>query len=295
MSGTSKQDYLYYVNGSFVPASQASLHLNDLGLVRGYGVFEVLRTYGTRPFGLLAHLERMQRSAAQIELDLPWSLAEIKSIVEATLAQNDPTDVTIRIIATGGASSSFLIPEDRPSLLVMLAAVKPYSEHLYRDGAPLITYNLPRFMPTVKSLNYITAIMGQRRARAAGAIEALHCDEQGVISECTTSNFFIFRGDQLITPALDVLPGVTRAAVLELADDLFEIHQRPIQRTELTLADEAFITSTTKEVMPIVRIDEQIIGNGLVGARTLRLLQLFRSAVAQDPIPVLSKPILTHP
>ncbi len=288
MSDIGGHDYLYYVNGAFVPASQAALQLDDLGLVRGYGVFEVLRTYGTRPFGLRAHLERLQRSAAQIELDLPWSLAELESIVETTLARNDPTDVTIRIIATGGSSSSFLTPEDRPSLLVMLAAVKPTPEQQYRDGAALITFDCPRFMPTVKSLNYITAIMGQRRARAAGAIEALHCDAQGMISECTTSNFFIFRGDRLITPVLDVLPGITRAAVLELADDLFEIDQRPIHRSELALADEAFITSTTKEIMPIVRIDEQIIGDGVVGARTRRLLQLFRSAVVQDPIPILN-------
>jgi len=287
MSNAGKPDYLYYVNGNFVPASQASLRLDDLGLVRGYGVFEVLRTYGVRPFGLRAHLERMQRSAAQIELDLPWSLAEIESIVEATLARNDPTDVTVRIIVTGGASSSFLIPEDRPSLLVMPAAVKPYPEQFYREGVTLITYDSPRFMPTVKSLNYITAIMGQRRARAASAIEALHCDAHGVISECTTSNFFIFRGDQLITPALDVLPGITRAAALALAEDLYEIHERPIHRSELALADEAFITSTTKEIMPIVRIDEQVIADGLVGARTQRLLQLFRSAVLQEPIPVL--------
>lgn len=294
MSDSNKHDYVYYVNGDFAPASQASLPLGDLGLVRGYGVFEVLRTYGEQPFGLRAHLERMQRSAAQIELDLPWSLAELESIVEATLARNDPTDVTIRIIATGGASSTFLMPEDHPSLLVMLAAVKPYPAHLYREGATLITYDSPRFMPTVKSLNYVTAIMGQRRARAAGAIEALHCDAQGLLSECTTSNFFIFRGDRLITPALDVLPGITRAAVLELAGDLFEIQMRPIHRSELTLADEAFITSTTKEVMPIVRIDDQVIGDGSAGARTQRLLQQFRAAVVQDPAPVLSNPVLIH-
>ncbi|GIK73921.1 MAG: branched chain amino acid aminotransferase [Chloroflexota bacterium] len=288
MNSVNGHDYLYYVNGNFAPASQASLRLDDLGLVRGYGVFEVLRTYGVRPFGLRAHLERMQRSAAQIELDLPWSLAEIEAIVEETLARNDPTDVTIRIIATGGASSSFLMPEGRPSLLVMLAAVKPYPEEMYRRGATLITYDCPRFMPTVKSLNYITAIIGQRRAKAAGAIEALHCDAQGVISECTTSNFFIVRGDQLITPSVDVLPGVTRAAVLELAGDLFEIHERSIHRSELALAEEAFITSTTKEIMPIVRIDDQVIGDGAVGVHTQRLLHLFRSAVAQDPFPVLT-------
>lgn len=287
MSDSFEHSYVYYVNGEYLPAEQASLGLNDLGLVRGYGVFEVLRTYGARPFGLRAHLERLQKSAAQIDLALPWSLDEIEKTVEATLAHNNPTDVTIRIIVTGGTSSSFLIPEDRPSLLVMLAPIKPYAEQLYQKGAALITVDYPRFMPTVKSLNYVTAIMGQRKARSAGAIEALYCNAQGLITECTTSNFFILRGDRLITPVVDVLPGITRAAVLELAGDLFQIVERPIYRNELAMVDEAFITSTTKEIMPIVRIDEQVIGDGCAGQCTQRLLQLFRASISQGSISVL--------
>jgi branched-chain amino acid aminotransferase len=283
-------DYLYYVNGAFTPASQAAIGLNDLGLVRGYGVFEVLRTYGDRPFGLRAHLDRLAYSAAQIELALPAPLPEIEAIVMETLTRNAARDVTIRIIVTGGASSSFLMPEDRPTLLVMLAPVKPYAAQMYADGAALITVDAARFMPTVKSLNYIPAIMGQRKARAAGAIEALYCDAAGVITECTTSNFFIFKGDQLITPAQDVLPGVTRAAALEVAGDLFAIVTRPIQRDELAEADEAFITSTTKEIMPIVRVDAQSIGAGRPGARTQRLRQSFQAYVAQGSNPLFHQP-----
>jgi branched-chain amino acid aminotransferase len=284
MTESLPSDYLYYVNGEFIPASQAAVGLNDLGLVRGYGVFEVLRTYGARPFGLRAHLDRLAYSAAQIELALPWSLDAIAAIVMETLARNAATDVTVRIIVTGGPSSSFLMPEDEPSLLVMLAPVKPYAEHFYRDGAALITLDAARFMPTVKSLNYIPAILGQRKARAAGAVEALYCDA-GIITECTTSNFFIFQGDQLITPVQDVLPGITRAAALEVAGDLFEIVERPIRRDELAHADEAFITSTTKEIMPIVRIDAQPIGAGRPGVRTLRLLQHFHEYVAHGANP----------
>ena len=284
MSDSPVHDYLYYVNGEFTPSSQAAIGLTDLGLVRGYGVFEVLRTYGPRPFGLRAHLERLQHSAMQIDLALPWSLDEIEATVQATLARNNPTDVTIRIIVTGGASSNFLLPEGRPSLLVMLAPVKPYAAHFYRDGAALITFACARFMPTVKSLNYITALMGQRKARAAGAVEALYCDvagdARGGVTECTTSNFFIFKGDQLITPVQDVLPGITRAAALEVAGDLFELIERPIQRDELAEADEAFITSTTKEIMPIVHIDGQRIGDGSPGVRTQRLSDLFHEYVA---------------
>jgi branched-chain amino acid aminotransferase len=132
--------------------------------------------------------------------------------------------------------------------------------------------------------------LGQRRAHAADAIEALYCNAAGVITECTTSNFFIFKGNQLITPVQDVLPGITRAAVLEIAGDLFEIVERPILRSELAEADEAFITSTTKEVMPIVRIDTQIIGVGRPGERTQRLQHSFQAYVAQGSNPLFHQP-----
>ncbi|MFZ4849175.1 MAG: aminotransferase class IV [Caldilinea sp.] len=280
---------IYYVNGRFLPAAQAALGVDDLGLVRGYGVFEVLRTYGVRPFGLRAHLERLQRSAAQIELALPGSLEEIGQIVEATLAQNDGCDVTARVIVTGGSSGTFLMPEDRPSLLVMVEPVRPFPESLYQTGASLITVDLPRFMPTVKSLNYVTAIRGQRRAKQAGAVEALYCDPQGWLSECTTSNLFLVRGDQLITPTGEVLPGITRAAVLELAADLLEVVERPVHCSELAQADELFITSTTKEILPIVRVDDQTIAAGRVGGRTQQLSELFCQAVRQEPIVLLSR------
>ena len=134
-------------------------------------------------------------------------------------------------------------------------------------------------MPTVKSLNYISAIRGQQRARAQGAVEALYCTADGILSECTTSNLFVFFGDQLVTPNVDVLPGITRGVALELAEDLFEVVQRPLHYDELATADEVFITSTTKELMPIVRIDDQPIGAGRPGPRTYRLLDHFHTYV----------------
>lgn len=278
-------EYIYYVNGSFVPASTAAIGLNDLGLVRGYGVFEVLRTYGVTPFHLHEHLERLQRSASQIDWVLPWSTAELEMIVFDTLARNDPTNVAIRIIVTGGASASFLMPDSTPSLMVLLTAVKPFPEEIYATGARLLTVDLPHFMPTVKSINYITAIMGQQRAKRVGAIEALYCGADGVLTECTTSNLFVFQGDRLCTPGADVLPGITRAAVLEIASDLFEIELRPLHYAELATASEVFITSTTKEIMPIVRVDDITIGDGRVGSRTQRLHSLFRASVEQLCVP----------
>ena len=275
-------NYLYYLNGAFVPAAQASLPVDDIGLVRGYGVFDVLRTYGASPFEMRAHLERLQRSAAQIDLPLPWSLAELEQIVRETLARNDARDVTVRIIVTGGSSANTMAPGDTPTLLVILAPVRPSAEQLYREGATLISVDLARFMPTVKSLNYITAIMAQKRARQQGAVEALFRTPAGELSECTTSNLFVFRGDELVTPAEGVLDGITRQVVLDLAGDRFAVSLRPLLYAELAEADEAFITSTTKEIMPIVRIDDITIGSGRPGRRTQELRDCFQSYVRQS-------------
>jgi branched-chain amino acid aminotransferase len=276
-------DFVYYVNGEFVPAATASIALNDLGIVRGYGVFDVLRTYGPVPFALRQHLERLQRSAAALELPLPWPLAQLAEIVHTTLARNGhPHDVTVRLVLTGGASANFLTPEDKPSLAVILAPVRPYPPEIYAAGGRLITVDYARFMPEVKSLNYITGILGQKRARAAGAVEALYRTPAGEVTECTTSNFFAFRGDQLLTPVAEVLPGVTRDVVLEIASDMFDVVLTPLRYAELGEFDEAFITSTTKEVMPIVGVDDIVIGAGRPGLRTQRLLEAFRHYVTTE-------------
>ncbi len=282
-------ELVYYVNGDFVPASAASFALNDLGIVRGYGVFDVLRTYGPAPFALRPHLERLRQSAARIEVSLPWSLAELEEIVHATLARNGhPHDVTVRLVLTGGASANFLLPEEKPSLAVILAPVRPYPAETYTTGGRLITVDYARFMPDVKSLNYITGVLGQKRARAAGAVEALYRTPAGEVTECTTSNFFVFRGDQLITPVHEVLAGVTRDVVLEIAGDMFEVVMGPLHYADLGQYDEAFITSTTKEVMPIVGVDDMVIGIGRPGLRTQRLAAAFKQYVAAETAKILA-------
>jgi branched-chain amino acid aminotransferase len=283
-------DFIYYVNGCFVPASQAAVSVGDLGLVRGYGVFDVLRTYNRVPFALRRHLERLQRSAQQIDLPLPATIDRLEQLVYECLARNagiEPAvDVTVRLIVTGGSAASFMLPEGESSLMIIVAPVRAVAAGYYSEGASLITVDIPRFMPSVKSINYISAILGQKQARQAGAVEALYCTRDGIISECTTSNFFVVHEGQLITPDQDVLAGITRNVAIELAADLGEVVLRPILRQELAEVDEAFITSTTKEIMPIARVDDIRIGSGRPGPYTQRLAELFRSFTHQVPAPV---------
>lgn len=274
---------VYYVNGEYVDATSAALPVGDLGIVRGYGVFDLGRTYGREPFRLREHIERLERSAAQIDLSLPWSADELEAIALETLARNpDILDASIRIVVTGGESASYMMPEEKPSLFVMVTSLNLPKQELFESGAKLITIQGDRFLPTVKSINYIGAIMAMKQAKRAGAVEALYVSADGSITECTTSNFFAFKGDTLITPEKGVLDGITRAATLEVADDIYTIEYRNLRMDELGEIDEAFITSTTKEILPIVQVDEIVIGDGAPGARSKRLMAVLHELVQHE-------------
>ncbi len=160
---------IYYLNGSFVQAADAVLPLNDLGLVRGYGVFDLLRSYDGVPFKLSEHIQRLERSAAAIGLDLPWPGVALEEIARETYRRNALPNATIRIIVTGGSSPNFMSPQGRPSLVVMVEPVAPNSPAEYERGAKIISVEMARFMPTVKSLNYIGAIMAMKQAEPAGS------------------------------------------------------------------------------------------------------------------------------
>ena len=274
---------VYYLNGEYVAASQATLRLNDLGIVRGYGVFDLLRTYDGKLFKLHEHVLRLQRSAAAIGLDLPYGPEEIEHLARETYARNQIANATIRIVVTGGAADDFMTPPNRPTLAVLIEPIAPSSNDQYTKGVKLVTTELERIMPTVKSLNYITAIMAMKEAKKAGAVEALYRTKDGRVTEGTRANFFIIRGQALITPQEEVLGGITRDVVLEIAEDDFQVREAPITYAELATCDEAFITSSTKEILPVVQIDDITIGAGRPGPNTQKLMDLFHTYVNAAP------------
>ena len=272
-------DPVYYVNGEYVTAGRAALPLNDLGIVRGYGVFDLLRTYNRVPFRLRDHVLRLENSARLIGLALPWSTAQLEAVARETYQRNDIENATIRMIVTGGPSGNFMTPQNKPSLLVMVNPIAPSSPDPYIRGARAMTTIIERIMPTVKSLNYIGAIMAVADASQAGAIEALYLDQNEHVTEGTRTNLFLFRDHCLVTPKDGVLKGITRQVVLELARDQVEVVEMPIHYRDLMSAEEAFITSTTKEILPIIQIDNLQIGSGAPGPGTRRLMELFRTYV----------------
>ena len=276
---------IYYVNGDFVRAEDAALPLGDLAIVRGFGVFDFLRTYNHVPFMLREHVARLLRSAQLIGLHMPLSLAEIESVVHEANDRNGLPDAGIRIVATGGVSSSFMMPEDNTTLAVMVEPVKPVPQQTQIDGAAVTTTDIPRVMPTIKSLNYLGAILAVREAMRVGAIEAVYRTPDGLVTEGTRSNLFIVRDGKLMTPGREVLLGITRQAVMDAVAGRYEVMETDVTYDELLAADEVFLTGTTKEVTPISRVDDTLIGKGVAGELTRDVAECFRAYVVEHTAP----------
>ena len=272
---------IYYIDGNFVDETEAVLPVSDLAILRGYAVFDFLRTYNGHPFHLEAHLKRLRNSASLICLDCPWSLEELSDIVGKTLTQNNYTESNIRLLITGGDSEDSISPGQNPRLLVMVRPVMPHPEIWYKEGAKIITARLNRYIPGAKSTDYIRAIVTLKDAEAAGAIESVYVNKDDQVLEGTTSNLFAVRGDKVITPSDDILPGITRDVLLEITRPHFQVQLRPVSRDELLASNEVFIASSTKEVVPVVRVDDNSIGDQLPGPVTRKVMELFRTYTEQ--------------
>jgi len=182
---------------------------------------------------------------------------------------------TIRILVTGGESEDGVLPSGLPVLAVLITPLGERDMQRFAKGYKLITTPLQRVSPEAKTTNYIAAIQALKEAARRHAADALFVNEQGHVLEATRSNFFIFRGDTLVTPRTGVLVGITRNVVLELAHGRFSIEERPILLEELAQADEAFITGSSREIVPVVQIDDLVIGDGKPGLHTYELEQRF--------------------
>ncbi len=266
---------IYYIDGDYVEAQAARLPVDDLSVLRGFGVFDFLRTYGGRPFHLEDHLARLKRSAELIGLEVGRPLAEIAAIVNETLRRNGHAEANIRIVLTGGSSPDCFLPAGRPRLLIMVTPLVPPPATWYRDGVGIITTPYSRYLPGAKSINYIPAIHAMQGARRQGAVEVLYVKPDGRVTECTTSNLFAVVGGRLLTPETDLLPGITRQVLLALDLPL------PAQITDLSLealhtAEEVFLTASNKEVVPVVGIDQRPVADGRPGKRTREVMNRFR-------------------
>ncbi len=267
---------MFYINDAYVEEKAAKISILDLGLVRGYGVFDYLRTYNGRPFHLYDHLQRLKFSAEYIGLSLPKSLEEIEEIVTEILGKDKGEEQSLKIMITGGTSSDQFLPQEKSTLIVFSYPFQPFPPNFYKNGIKTVTTSLSRTVPQSKTLHYIPAIMTLQKKDAQ---EALYLNKNKEILEATTSNFFAFKNGVLITPdSAELLHGITREVVLKLAKGRFPVELRPIHYEEIKEFDEAFLTSSTKEVLPVSQIDETLIP---LGNNTQVLSTLFADYVKE--------------
>ena len=264
----------YYIDGEFVPENKAFIPVDDLAVLRGFGVCDLMRTYNGKPYFLNEHIKRLENSAKEIGLELPWSCDDMVKIVLETLKKNKTiNEANIRIVITGGSSPDFITPHGNPRLLVLVTQIPELPVSWYEKGVKVITLPIERDIPGAKSISYIPATMALKKAKKENAVEALYVDRHGFVRECATSNFFAFINGSLVTPDRDVLKGITRQVVLDISKDLFDIELRQLPLDEVLNADEVFITGTNKGVVPVVMIDDTIIGNGRPGKNTAGVIK----------------------
>lgn len=265
---------VYYVDGNFVSADKAMIPVDDLAVLRGIGICDIMRTFHKKPYFVDEHIDRLMASGEKIGLSLPWSRSKIKQIVFQTLDKNPGLDeVNIRIVITGGSSPDFLTPTGRPRLIVMVTPINKLPEKWYTHGVKVITLVQERPLAGAKVTSYIPAAMAMTRAKAAGATEVIYVDRNHNAMEGTTSNLFAFFGNTLVTPPADgILKGITRKVILSLAKDRYDVSESTLPLEKLLTADEVFITGTNKGVVPVVKIDDTPIKDGRPGPGTRALM-----------------------
>ncbi|WP_225000252.1 aminotransferase class IV [Cesiribacter sp. SM1] len=269
----------YYFNDRIVQANEAVLPLQDLSMFRGYAIFDYARTHKGKPLLLEQYLKRFRSSAQALRLPLKQSNEELSRIIGELIDRNGFTESGVRLLLTGGYSPDVFTPAD-PNLMIRIENSTLAPQAAYTEGVSLLTNEYLRDWPQVKHTNYLNAIRHWPRVSAAGATEILYYWQDEVL-ECSRSNFFIVKGGKLITSTTEyILAGITRAGVLALAREQgIKTEERIFSLEEVWQADEAFITGTTKRVMPVIKIDDRPIGNGKPGPVSQRLLQLWAAQV----------------
>ena len=276
-----------YINGKFYDKEDAKVSVYDHGLLYGDGVFEGIRSYGGKVFKLREHVDRLWHSAKAIWLEIPISKEKMAAAIEDTLKVNGIEDGYIRVVVTRGTGTLGLDPNkcSDPQVIVIADRISLYPQEFYEQGLEIVTVSTTRnhpaaLSPRIKSLNYLNNILAKIEGLQAGCIEALMLNHKGEVAECTGDNIFLVRDGRILTPPNEagILEGVTRDTVIELARrgaDI-EVKEIPLTKHDVYIADECFLTGTAAEVIPVVKVDSRVIGDGTPGPITRDLIARFK-------------------
>jgi branched-chain amino acid aminotransferase len=280
-----------WVDGQFYDKEDAKISVYDHGLLYGDGVFEGIRVYRGKIFECEAHLRRLFDSARAIRLTLPLSAEQLKAAMQETVLINKFSDCYIRLVATRGVGYLGLNPNrcPKPSIFIIADSIELYPPETYEKGMSIITSSVVRthpnsLSPRIKSLNYLNNILAKVEAADAGVPEAVLLNQDGNVAECTGDNIFIVRDGQVQTPTTSdgILEGITRNTILKLCGKLsIPCGEKTLQRHDLYIADECFLTGTAAEVVPVTRIDGRTIGSGAPGPVTRKLMDAFHKLVRE--------------
>ena len=284
-----------YLNGKFVDKENAKVSVFDHGFLYGDGVFEGIRSYSNLVFKLKEHIDRLYESAHSIMLSIPMTKEQMAKAVVDTLKANNLSDAYIRLVVSRGEGDLGLDPrkcKSGPSIIIIADKIALYPEKLFKEGLTIVTVptvrNMPEALnPQIKSLNYLNNILAKIEAANAGCDEAIMLDSLGFVAECTGDNIFIVKNKHIYTPpqCMGTLRGITRDTVLEIAQKAkSEVHEHVITRHEVYISDECFLTGTAAEIIPVVKVDGRVIGDGKPGKVTLSLMKKFKEVTKKQGV-----------
>ncbi|MDX8430676.1 MAG: aminotransferase class IV [Candidatus Algichlamydia australiensis] len=255
-----------YVNGLYTDDPKISGF--DLGVLRGLGIFDYFITYDRTPFHFSDHFLRLKKNAEKVRIKLPHTEKEVRAIVDELMQQNPNGELAFRMVLTAGSKRE-------SHFMILVTEIDRPDPTYYQTGVKLQTAIIPRVYPDIKSLFYMPAILALNEAQTMGFFEVLGKTEAGQILEASTANFFAYLDGKLLTPAQGVLPGITRKIIKNLSP----VCEKALHIEDIPRFEEAFLSSTNKEILPVVQIDNQIIGDGRPGPRTKQLHEAYQKSI----------------
>ena len=263
-----------FVNNQFLEEEKATLQVSDLSIQRGYAAFDFFRIKNYIPVFLDDYLNRFLNSISLLRLQPQQTREELKSIIHELIQKNKMPESGIRMILTGGYSPDSYEPV-QPNLIITQQRIQFPASEKYDSGLKVITHEYRRDLPEAKSINYLMGVWLLQKVKDQKAADVLYHHE-GIVSEFPRANVFVVtRDEKIITPAKNILGGITRLKVLKLAAEKYKVETRTLHIDEIKDAAEVFMTSTTKRLLPVTQVDDTIIGNGKAGSITTILNQDF--------------------